>query len=73
MSVSTVFLLLMIYTVGNAWARFFPQRTWVVGTRFERLAPVFHFINPGPFSLKEVTNFYWVLRWKRANLKKKIR
>ncbi|KIM46796.1 hypothetical protein M413DRAFT_440366 [Hebeloma cylindrosporum] len=53
MSVSTVFLLLIIYTVGNGWARFFPQRNWVVGTRFERLAAVLHFINPGPFSLKE--------------------
>ncbi|KDR80162.1 hypothetical protein GALMADRAFT_61865 [Galerina marginata CBS 339.88] len=53
MSVSTVFLLLLIYTFGNGWAKFFPKRTWVEGTRFERLAPVVHFINPGPFSLKE--------------------
>ena len=58
MTVSTVFLLLIIYTVGNGWAKFFPQRSWVVGTRFEPLAPVFHFINPGPFSLKEVRNLW---------------
>lgn len=54
MTVSTVFLLLIIYTTGNGWAKLFPRRNWVIGTRFERLAPVFHFINPGPFSLKEV-------------------
>jgi hypothetical protein len=54
MTVSTVFLLLIIYTTGNGWAWLFPRRNWVVGTRFEWLAPVFHFINPGPFSLKEV-------------------
>ena len=58
MTVSTVFLLLIIYTTGNGWAKLFPRRSWVVGTRLERLAPVFHFINPGPFSLKEVRNFH---------------
>ncbi|PPQ87336.1 hypothetical protein CVT25_002085 [Psilocybe cyanescens] len=52
-SVSTVFLLLLIYTVGNAWAKFFPKKTSVVGTRFERLGEILHFINPGPFTLKE--------------------
>ncbi|KAF8882526.1 oligopeptide transporter [Gymnopilus junonius] len=45
MTVSTVFLLLLIYTIGNAWAKFVPQRSWTGG--------FFHFINPGPFSLKE--------------------
>lgn len=58
MTVSTVFLLLIIYTTGNAWAKFLPRRSWVADTRFERLAPVFHFINPGPFSLKEVRIFH---------------
>ena len=27
-------------------------------TRFERLGPVLHFINPGPFGLKEVRRCY---------------
>jgi hypothetical protein len=54
MAVSTVFLLLIIYTTGIGWAKLLPRRAWVAGTRFEQLAPVFHFINPGPFSLKEV-------------------
>ena len=58
MTVSTVFLLLIIYTAGNTWAKLFPRSSWVVGTRFEQLAPVFHFINPGPFSLKEVRIFH---------------
>ncbi|KIP08832.1 hypothetical protein PHLGIDRAFT_23337 [Phlebiopsis gigantea 11061_1 CR5-6] len=52
-SVSTVFLLLLIYTIGNAWAAFLPRASWVEGTRFARLAPVFEFINPGEFRLKE--------------------
>ena len=54
MGVSTVFMMLLIYTAGNGWALFFPKRSWVVGTRFESLAPVFNFINPGRFSIKEV-------------------
>ncbi|KAG5640108.1 hypothetical protein DXG03_001188, partial [Asterophora parasitica] len=53
MSVSTVFLLLVIYTFGNAWATFLPRKSWVEGTRFHGLGPVFHFINPGDFTLKE--------------------
>ncbi|KAG6815817.1 hypothetical protein H0H87_011116, partial [Tephrocybe sp. NHM501043] len=53
MSVSTVFLLLVIYSIGNAWAAFLPRRSWVEGTRFQRLGPVFEFVNPGPFTLKE--------------------
>ena len=56
MAVSRVFLMLLIYTIGNGWALFFPKRSWVVGTRLEFLAPVFNFINPGPFSIKEVIN-----------------
>ncbi|KAJ2917485.1 hypothetical protein MD484_g2956, partial [Candolleomyces efflorescens] len=53
MSVSTVFLLLITYTAGNAWATFLPTRNAVEGTRFAFLASVLHFVNPGPFSLKE--------------------
>ncbi|THH01076.1 hypothetical protein EW026_g1569 [Hermanssonia centrifuga] len=51
--VSTVFLLLLIYSVGTAWAAILPRATWVEGTRFARLAPILHFINPGDFHLKE--------------------
>jgi hypothetical protein len=54
MTVSTVFLLLLIYSVGNAWAKFLPTREKVVGTRLQFLGPVFAFVNPGPFGLKEV-------------------
>ena len=54
MSVSTVFLLLIIYTVGIVWAKYLPQASWVEGTRFAGLAPVLHFINPGEFRIKEV-------------------
>lgn len=53
MMVSTVFLLLIIYTIGNAWATFFPRRSWVEGTRLHRLGPIFAFLNPGKFLLKE--------------------
>ncbi|KAI0648419.1 oligopeptide transporter [Trametes meyenii] len=52
-SVSTVFLLLLIYSVGLAWSKYLPRAEWVEGTRFARLAPVLHFINPGEFGLKE--------------------
>ena len=55
MSVSTVFLLLLIYTVGIAWAKYLPRREWVEGTRFARLGPLSHFINPGEFQIKEVS------------------
>ena len=54
MSVSTVFLLLIIYTVGIVWAKYLPQASWVEGTRFAGLAPTLHFINPGEFRIKEV-------------------
>ncbi|KAF5356761.1 hypothetical protein D9756_006727 [Leucocoprinus leucothites] len=53
MVVSTVFLLLLIYSVGNAWAKFLPTKQKVVGTRFEFLGPALEFLNPGPFGLKE--------------------
>ncbi|KAF8230326.1 oligopeptide transporter [Tricholoma matsutake] len=53
MTVSTVFLLLVNYTFGNAWAKCLPRRTTVEGTPFEFLAPTLGFINPGAFKLKE--------------------
>jgi len=56
MGVSTVFLLLLIYTAGNTWAKVVPRRETVIGTRLERFAGFFHFINPGPFGIKEVRN-----------------
>ncbi|KAI0373170.1 oligopeptide transporter [Pilatotrama ljubarskyi] len=52
-TVSTVFLLLLIYTVGVIWAKYLPRAEWVEGTRFARLAPVLHFLNPGEFKIKE--------------------
>jgi hypothetical protein len=54
MIVSPVFLLLIIYTFGNAWAKCLPKRKTVEGTPFEMLGPIFGFINPGAFTLKEV-------------------
>ncbi|ESK88505.1 peptide transporter mtd1 [Moniliophthora roreri MCA 2997] len=52
-SVSTVFLLLVAYTIGEAMANILPRRSTVEGTRFQFLGPVVHAINPGPFGLKE--------------------
>ncbi|KAH8982788.1 oligopeptide transporter [Lactarius akahatsu] len=51
--ISTVFLLLVIYSMGVFWSTFFPRRSWVKETRFEWLGPTLHFINPGQFRLKE--------------------
>ncbi|KII87915.1 hypothetical protein PLICRDRAFT_176672 [Plicaturopsis crispa FD-325 SS-3] len=53
MTVSTVFLLLLIYTIGVAWATFLPRRSWAEKANLPWLAPVLHFINPGEFKLKE--------------------
>ncbi|KAJ8693416.1 hypothetical protein PTI98_008409 [Pleurotus ostreatus] len=53
MGVSTSFLLLLIYTSGNIWARIFPRRSWVEGTRFHSIGSLLHFINPGEFRIKE--------------------
>lgn len=53
-SVSRVFLLLLIYSVGVAWSIVVPRGSSVQGTRFARLAPILDFINPGEFRLKEV-------------------
>ncbi|KIJ62124.1 hypothetical protein HYDPIDRAFT_114969 [Hydnomerulius pinastri MD-312] len=52
-SVSTVFLLLLIYSAGVAWAKVFPKRSWVEGTRLAGLGAIFEFINPGEFKIKE--------------------
>ncbi|KAI0273164.1 OPT oligopeptide transporter protein-domain-containing protein [Russula aff. rugulosa BPL654] len=52
-STSTVFLLLLIYSLGTLWATFLPKRSRVEGTRFEWLGPALHFVNPGKFRLKE--------------------
>ena len=54
MSVSTVFLLLLIYSAGIAWAAVLPTAKFVEGGRFAKWAGFFHFINPGPFGIKEV-------------------
>ena len=61
MTVSTVFLLLLIYTFGTAWAQFLPRGSTVEGTSFAKLGPVLGFINPGPFGLKEVS---YLLRFR---------
>ncbi|KXN87769.1 Oligopeptide transporter 6 [Leucoagaricus sp. SymC.cos] len=53
MTVSAVFLLLLTYCFGHAWAKFLPTRERFAGTRFGFLAPVFGFLNPGPWGLKE--------------------
>lgn len=54
MSISTVFLLLIIYSFGILWAAVLPKASLVEGTRWAHLAPIIKFINPGPFGLKEV-------------------
>ncbi|KAH9062284.1 OPT oligopeptide transporter protein-domain-containing protein [Lactarius vividus] len=51
--ISSVFLLLVIYSMGVFWSTFFPRRSWVKDTRFEWLGPTLQFINPGEFRLKE--------------------
>lgn len=52
--ISAIFLLLLIYTIGKAWARFLPTRETFEGRPIlGKLAPIAGFINPGPFGLKE--------------------
>ncbi|KAF8610390.1 oligopeptide transporter [Ceratobasidium sp. AG-I] len=51
-SVSGIFLLLLVYTIGNAWALFLPKPARFE-TRAPWLVPIVRFINPGPFGLKE--------------------
>lgn len=53
-TVSTVFLLLLIYSVGMAWAKFLPRGSLVEGTRLAPLKPILDFVNPGEFRIKEV-------------------
>ena len=49
-----VFLMLIIYAFGTAWATLLPRAHWVEGTRFARLGPAIHFINPSTeFKIKE--------------------
>ncbi|KAI0955058.1 hypothetical protein AcW1_006752 [Taiwanofungus camphoratus] len=52
-SVSTVFLLLLIYSVGTAWAKFLPNAASVEKSYFSCLKPVLEIINPGEFRIKE--------------------
>jgi hypothetical protein len=52
--ITGVFLLLIIWVFGVAWAKVFPRAEWVEGTRYASFAPVLHFINPGEFRIKEV-------------------
>ncbi|GJJ10751.1 hypothetical protein Clacol_004979 [Clathrus columnatus] len=52
--ISPTFVLLLIYTVGKAWERFLPTRaSFQNRPRLTWMTPIAHFINPGPFGLKE--------------------
>ncbi|KAF8512057.1 oligopeptide transporter [Gautieria morchelliformis] len=52
--ISAIFLLLFIFTIGQAWARVFPTGdTFDNHPRWAWLAPAARIINPGPFGLKE--------------------
>ncbi|KAH9983191.1 OPT oligopeptide transporter protein-domain-containing protein [Russula compacta] len=51
--ISTVFLILIIYSFGIFWSTILPKRSLVEGTRYEWAGPALHFINPGKFRLKE--------------------
>ncbi|QRV86418.1 OPT oligopeptide transporter protein [Ceratobasidium sp. AG-Ba] len=50
--VSGIFLLLLVYTIGNAWAILVPRPETFEG-RVPWLVPIFRIVNPGPFGLKE--------------------
>ena len=55
--VSPVFLLLIIYAIGKAWEAVVPvPQHWAEspGALKRWAASTLHFINPGPFGLKEV-------------------
>ena len=65
MVVSTVFLLLIIWSVGIFWAKYFPKASWVEGTRLAWLAPALDFINPGEFRIKEVSRAIVLWRFHR--------
>ncbi|KAH7340612.1 oligopeptide transporter [Rhizoctonia solani] len=51
-SVSGIFLLLLVYTIGNAWAILLP-RPEQFQNRISWLVPIIRILNPGPFGLKE--------------------
>ncbi|CAE6519790.1 unnamed protein product [Rhizoctonia solani] len=51
-SVSGIFLLLLVYTIGNAWAILLP-RPEIFQNRIPWLVPIIRIVNPGPFGLKE--------------------
>lgn len=51
--VSTVFLLLSVYSAGLAWSKVLPRRESVERTRFAKFGPLLEFINPGEFRIKE--------------------
>lgn len=51
---SSVFIILVSYVLGQVWARSLPTRA--TAERFPRLkalGPLFHIMNPGPLTLKE--------------------
>lgn len=52
-TVSSVFLLLLIYSTGLAWGEFLPGASSVKSTRNEHLTGVLELVNPGPFRIKE--------------------
>ena len=54
-SVSNVFLLLLIHSVGVAWSKILPWRESVERTAYANFGPVLGFINPGKFRIKEVS------------------
>jgi hypothetical protein len=45
--------MLVVWTFGQLWAAVIPNGARLEGTRLARLASVLHFINPGPFRIKE--------------------
>ncbi|CAE6344031.1 Oligopeptide transporter 5 Short=AtOPT5 [Rhizoctonia solani AG-1 IB] len=51
-SVSGIFLLLLVYTFGKAWEKLLPKPEYFEN-RAPRLVPIFRVINPGPYGLKE--------------------
>jgi hypothetical protein len=54
--ISPIFLQIVIYLIGNAWAAHLPRPSSGVGRRLKILDQLFGFINPGPFTLEEVCN-----------------
>ncbi|WWC59398.1 uncharacterized protein I303_101953 [Kwoniella dejecticola CBS 10117] len=55
-SFDSIFLVLIAYVLGNAWARVLPTKSFVerrLPNQARWLAPIVHFINPGHFGLKE--------------------